>query len=130
MTTTKHLRITVNGKAYEVTAEILSDAPAAAAVPAAPAPAASAPVLAPPAAARPQPAPAAGSGELRSPLAGKVVSVSVAPGAPVAPGQTVRVLEAMKMNTMIAAPCAGTVRAVHVRPGEAVPEGHLLLSIG
>lgn len=127
MTTTKHLRITVNGKAYEVTAEILSDTPSAAP---APGPVASAPVLAPPAVPRPQPAMAAGSGDVRSPLAGKVVSVSVATGAPVAPGQTVLVLEAMKMNTMIAAPCAGTVRAVHVHPGEAVPEGHLLLSIG
>lgn len=128
MSTTKHLRITVNGKAYEVTAEILSDLPSA--TPAASVAAASAPVLAPPAVPRPKPAPPVGAGELRSPLAGKVVSVSVAPGAPVAPGQTVLVLEAMKMNTLIAAPCAGTVRAVHVHPGEAVPEGHLLVSIG
>lgn len=127
MTTTKHLRITVNGKSYEVTAEILDDTAAPAALPG---PLASAPVVAPPAAPRPQAAPAAGAGDLRSPLAGKVVSVSVAVGAPVAAGQTVLVLEAMKMNTLIAAPCAGTVRAVHVHPGEAVPEGHLLLSIG
>lgn len=128
MTTTKHLRITVNGKTYDVLAEILDDV---ASVPstATPGLAGSAAVVAaaPPPRALPV---AAGTGEVRAPLAGKVVAIDAAVGSTVAAGQTVLTLEAMKMNTLITAPAAGAVLAVHVRPGDAVEEGRLLMNIG
>jgi biotin carboxyl carrier protein len=132
MSTTKHLRITVNGKTYDVVAEILDAGPGDVAAPTARpmAPlAGSAAVVAaapPPRAA----APAAGAGEIRAPLAGKVVAVDAAVGAQVTAGQTVLTLEAMKMNTLITTPGAGTVSALHVRPGDAVEEGQLLMNIG
>jgi len=133
----KKLRITVEGKAYDVTVEVLEDtdtgmvalpsAPAAApsAAPAAPAPA---PVAAP-AAAAPAAAPA-GAGEVPSPLAGTVVSVDVAVGDSVNAGDQVLVLEAMKMNNVVQAPTSGTVTAIAVQPGATVVEGQGLLTLG
>ncbi|MDP2032244.1 MAG: acetyl-CoA carboxylase biotin carboxyl carrier protein subunit [Polaromonas sp.] len=130
----KHLRITVNGKTYEVLAEILDDngnAAPAAAGPARVAGSAAVLAAAPPPRAAPSSAPAAPlPGELRSPLAGKVVAIDAAPGTAVTAGQTVLTLEAMKMNTLIAATGPGTVTAVHVKPGDAVEEGQLLMTIG
>ncbi len=133
---TRHLRITVEGVAYDVTVEELdAGAPSAApVVPAAPvAPAAPAPRPA----AAPAPAPAApppaatggGDGAVVSPLAGTVVSVDVAVGATVTAGQTLVVLEAMKMNTPISAPKAGTVAAISVTAGATVVEGQVLLTL-
>lgn len=127
----KTLRITFNGKSYEVEAEILGEAsspapspgriqPRSSAAPAAPAPAAPAPSAAPA---------AAGEGAVTSPLAGKVVSIDAPVGSQVAEGQTIMTLEAMKMNTTIPAPMAGTVKAVHVQPGDGVEEGQLLMTI-
>jgi len=128
----KHLRITVNGKTYDVIAEILDDDGSAlpqATAGGAPPVAGSAAVVA--AAAPPRgAAPAAGAGEIRAPLAGKVVAVDAAVGTAVTAGQAVLTLEAMKMNTLITAPAAGRVAAVHVRPGEAVEEGQLLNPVG
>ena len=127
----KHLRITVNGKSYDVVAEILEDeggaprAPAGGTV----AVAGSAAVIA--AAPPPRKAPlTSGAGEVRAPLAGKVVAVDAGVGTAVAAGQTVITLEAMKMNTLITTPVAGTVADVHVNPGDAVEEGQLLMTIG
>ncbi len=131
MSTTRHLRITVDGRTYDVVAEILDDdasAPRPAAAGAAPLAGSAAVVAAAP---TPRPSPhVAGTGEIRAPLAGKVVAVDAALGTTVAAGQTVLTLEAMKMNTLITTPAAGTVAAVHVRPGDAVQEGQLLMNIG
>jgi biotin carboxyl carrier protein len=130
----KHLRITVNGKDYDVLAEILDDSapPPHAAAPGTPLIAAAAAVPpAPPPAPAPRHAtlPAAAAGELRSPLAGKVVSIDAAVGTSVVAGQTVITLEAMKMNTLVAATAAGTVAAVHVKPGDSVEDGQLLMTL-
>jgi acetyl-CoA/propionyl-CoA carboxylase biotin carboxyl carrier protein len=57
--------------------------------------------------------------ELRSPMPGTVVAVPVEDGARVEPGDTVVVVEAMKMEHRLVAPVAGTV-AVHVAPGDLV----------
>ncbi len=129
----KKLRITVDGKTFDVTVEML-DAPATASV-AAPAPVAtvapasvSAPVAAP-APARPAAA-AAPAGAVPSPLAGKVVSIDIKVGQAVAEGAKLLTLEAMKMNTFVYAPKAGTVSAVHVNPGDAVEEGAALVTLG
>ena len=74
-------------------------------------------------------APAAGAGSVPSPLAGKVVSISVNVGDSVKEGDTVIVLEAMKMNTLVTAPATGTVSAILVKPGDAVEEGQALVTI-
>ncbi len=134
----KKLRVTVDGKVYEVTVEVLdecADAPTLAAVtphlPPAPPPAAApaATRIAPAAPAPRGAAPATGSGDIRSPLAGKVVTIGVKPGDPVTEGQQVMTLEAMKMNTYIYAPKAGKVAAVLVQPGDAVEEGAPLIAV-
>ncbi len=130
----KKLRITVDGKAFDVTVELLDQvasapAPAPVAAPA-PAPAASAPVAAPAPKPAPAPAPAAGSDDVPSPLAGKVVSLDVAPGTAVNAGDQILTLEAMKMNTIIYAPKAGTVTAFCVAPGDTVQEGQALAKLG
>lgn len=130
----KNLRVTVDGKVFNVTVEML-DAPAAPAS-AKPAPAAPAPVVeaAPVAAVAPAPAPAAksagGAGEVCSPLAGKVVSIDVKVGQDVDEGQQVATIEAMKMNTYVFASKAGKVTAVVAAAGTAVEEGGCLLVIG
>ena len=133
--TTKHLRITVNGKTYEVVAEILDEhagmAGSRPSLASAPAVALAAAMAVPPVPQRASPAPSATAerGELRSPLAGKVVSIDAAVGAAVSAGQTVITLEAMKMNTLITAAGDGTVAAVLVKPGDGVEEGQLLMQI-
>ncbi|MBT8778664.1 acetyl-CoA carboxylase biotin carboxyl carrier protein subunit [Akkermansia muciniphila] len=132
----KKLRITVDGKVFDVSVELLdqvsstTSAPAPAPV-AAPAPAASAPVAAPAPAPAPAAAPAAaGAGDVPSPLAGKVVSLDVAPGTAVKAGDQILTLEAMKMNTIIYAPSAGTLTAFCVSAGDTVQEGQALAKIG
>ena len=124
----KKLRITVDGKVFDVSVELLDQVSSTTAAPApapvaAPAPAASAPVAAP------APA-AAGAGDVPSPLAGKVVSLDVAAGAPVKAGDQILTLEAMKMNTIIYAPASGTLTAFCVNPGDTVQEGQALAKIG
>ena len=59
-------------------------------------------------------------------MPGTVISVAVEVGAEVAAGQTVLVLEAMKMQHTVTAPHAGTVTEVDVRPGAQVAAGEVL----
>jgi len=125
----KTLRITLEGKTYDVAVEVLGEN-ASAPAPVASAPAqAAAPVAAPPQQAPAAPAPA-GAGSVLSPMAGQVMKIKVAVGTTVSQNQEVIVLEAMKMETPIYAPAAGTVRAISVKEGEAVAEGQALLTIG
>ena len=130
----KKLRVTVEGKSYEVIVEMLDDAgtvaaPPRSAVQAAPIQSApvSAPVSAPMASASAK-GPAA-AGDIPSPLAGKVVSIDVQVGQAVAAGAQVATVEAMKMNTYIYASNAGTVSAILVNAGDGVEEGTALLRI-
>jgi 3-methylcrotonyl-CoA carboxylase alpha subunit len=78
--------------------------------------------LAPPADAQ------AGAARLTAPMPGKVLAVHVAPGARVARGQLLMVLEAMKMEHAITAPADGVVETVHYAAGDVVAEGALLLA--
>lgn len=132
----KKLRITVDGKVFDVSVELLDQVSSTTAAPApapaaAPAPVASAPVAAPAPAPAPAAAPAAaGAGDVPSPLAGKVVSLDVAPGTAVKAGDQILTLEAMKMNTIIYAPSAGTLTAFCVNAGDTVQEGQALAKIG
>lgn len=123
----KNLRITVNGKAYDVTVEDLSAPSHAAASPLRHA-AASAPPPPPPVHAAPS-APA-GAGEIASPMAGVVKSILVKSGDSVAAGQEVAVLEAMKMESRITSATAGSVQRIDVKEGESVTEGRILMVIG
>lgn len=64
-----------------------------------------------------------------APLQGTIISVDVAVGDEVAEGQSVAVMEAMKMEHLITAPWSGTVTGVVVEVGTAVFEGHPLLLV-
>ena len=74
---------------------------------------------------------AAGAGEpVNAPLPGVVTKVLVAAGQAVKKGDTVVVLEAMKMENNITAECDGTVTGICVAAGDSVLEGTTLLTIG
>jgi biotin carboxyl carrier protein len=124
----KKLRITVEGKTYEVLVEAL-DAPASPL--ATPAPVAAQSVVAAPVVAAPAPkaAASAASGDIPSPLAGKVVAVKVSVGQSVKAGEEVVTVEAMKMNTPVSAVRDGKVEAVYVKAGDAVSEGQPLVKV-
>jgi methylmalonyl-CoA carboxyltransferase small subunit len=64
---------------------------------------------------------------LRAPISGTVMRVNVEAGQEVQTGDTLLVLEAMKMETEITAPVAGTISAVAVDKGEAVSGGQVLV---
>jgi len=134
----KKLKITLEGKTYEVGVEVVGEA-AAAAAPVAAAPVAAAPAAAPAAkpAAAPAPAPAAapapvaaGAGDIVCPMPGTVFKVKVAVGDTVAADQEVVVLEAMKMESPVYASTAGKVTAILVKEGDAVSEGQVLVQLG
>ena len=71
----------------------------------------------------------AGGGRLTAPMPGKVVTVQVAPGARVARGAPLLVLEAMKMEHTIVAPGDGQVTEIHYAAGDLVEEGVELLTL-
>jgi pyruvate/2-oxoglutarate dehydrogenase complex dihydrolipoamide acyltransferase (E2) component len=58
-----------------------------------------------------------------------VVSLKIQPGAAVSKGQKLGELESDKSIFEFEAPCDGTVRTIHVRPGEARPSGAIFLQI-
>lgn len=124
-------KVTLNGKTYEVEAEkgapmpeTVYTAPAAAPAPAVEAPAAAAPAPAP------APAPAAVSGTVvSSPLPGNVLAIEVNPGEAVKAGQVLVLIEAMKMENEIVAPCDGVVKQILVNKGAVVATGDKLLVI-
>lgn len=130
----KRLKITVEGKTYEVEVEMLDDdgqptesAPATRRS----APRRAAAAAAPAAAPAPKSASAgAAAGDVPSPLSAVVVSVDVKVGQQVNEGDKLITLEAMKMNTIVNAPSAGTVKAIHVSAGDAVEEGQGLVALG
>lgn len=93
-----------------------------------PQPAAPRPVAAP---AQPQPAAPAGAGmPTKSPLPGTITSINVTVGQKVNEGDTILVLEAMKMQNNIEAENSGTITSILVKPGDAVMEGSVLVTIG
>ena len=107
----KKYKVNVNGTAYEVEIEEMTGAPAAAPVAAAPA------------------APAGAGERVAAPMPGNILSVNVAAGDTVKKGQVLMILEAMKMEYEIMAPCDGKVTAVAVTKGAAVESGALLCTI-
>lgn len=117
------LEVTVDGKIYTVTLPERKPAqkpvvkPVVAAAPAAAAPAA-----------KPAAAPAGGN-VVTAPLNGKITQVLVKAGDQVAAGDTVVMLEAMKMENSITAEAAGTVKAVLVNVGDQVDGGQALVEL-
>ena len=125
-----HLRITVEGKVYDVIVEKIGGETVAPIVrSAAPAPAPAAAPKPAPAPVAPAPKAAAGAGDAVSPLTGIVQAVDVAVGTAVKEGDLIITLEAMKMYTPINAISTGTVTAIHVKVGDAVEEGQILYTI-
>jgi len=70
-----------------------------------------------------------GASRLSAPIPGKVVAVKVAAGDEVAAGQSLVVLEAMKMENELTAETAGRVTTVHIEPGATVESGELLIEL-
>ena len=87
-------------------------------------------VSAAPTAAKPSATPAAAGAKVTTPLPGTILDVFVNVGDTVKAGQTVVLLEAMKMENNIEADVAGTVKEVKVRKGDSVLEGDILVVIG
>ena len=126
--------ITVNGKSYDVAVEEVGGAPVATPVVktvapvAAPAPAAQAKPAAAPAPAPAKVAPANGE-KVLSPFPGLIKNLLVAEGATVKKDEPILVLEAMKMDNDITAPCDGTV-SFCVTKGANVDSDAVLAVIG
>jgi biotin carboxyl carrier protein len=78
---------------------------------------------------RPQARVAVASGAIRAPLPGKVVSIKCSLGANVKAGDTVLVLESMKMENAITAPKSGRVKEIPVAEGANVALDDVLLVI-
>ncbi len=132
----KKYNITVNGNTYEVFVEEAEGTTAPVfAAPAAPAPAATPAPAAAPAAPKPAAAPApaavgaAGSVKVTSPMPGTILKIEVSAGQAVKKGDTLCILEAMKMENAIPAPQDGTVASVNVAKGASVNAGDLLVSL-
>ena len=124
--------VTLRDKTYEVEVEhgeamLLDEYEAKAPVP--PAAAAPAPMAAAPAAAAPAPVAAGDGTPVVAPMPGNVLKVLVKPGEAVAEGQTVVILEAMKMENEINAPSAGTVKQIVAYVGSVVATGDTLILI-
>lgn len=124
-------KVSVNGIPFEVELKEpirASHMPKRPTVKPAAAPAAAAPVAAPKAE-KPAAAAAAGT-KIKAPLPGTITEMKVKVGDTVKNGDTVVVLEAMKMQNNIEAECDGTVTSVLVNPGDTVMEGDTLITIG
>ncbi len=66
---------------------------------------------------------------LPAPLAGNIFKILVIPGQAVTEGQTLMILEAMKMETEVSAAQSGTISHIHVSEGDAVGVGDVLITI-
>jgi len=112
--------VEVEGKSYTVTvanggdvSAIASDGASAAA----------------PSAGSAAPVAATGGSPVNAPLAGTVVKVLVKPGQAVAEGESIIILEAMKMETSVSAPAAGTIVEVRVQGGDSCAVGDVLVTL-
>ncbi len=127
------LKITVDGKQYEVDVEVSEPEspqpgfyppPGQARIPAA------LPVAAPPLLMPGASTPVADESKVcRSPFAGTVSRISAQAGQTIQVNDVLLVLEAMKMETVITAPVAGKVAKINVNEGDAVQQGQVLVEL-
>ena len=111
----KAYRVNVNGNVYEITLEVIDKSE----IKAQPAPKAEA-----------APAPVAGGAQtVSAPMPGTILKVNVANGQAVKKGDVLMILEAMKMENEIMAPCDCTVATVNVTPGTTVDAGTVLCTL-
>lgn len=134
----KMFRVVVNGSEYKVGIEELAEeaqtpsVQAKSAAPTTPKPVVSKPQSAPPAQQRQTlPTPDTGDidGTVTAPMPGTVISIAVTDGDTVSKGQTLLILEAMKMENEIMAPCDGTVQEVTISQGTSVNAGDILVVV-
>lgn len=118
-------KIKVNGKEYEVEVEQIGGDPVVTTA----APKATQAVAAPVAKSAPKAQGSVGNIKVSAPMPGTILGVKVAVGDTVEKGQTLCILEAMKMENEIAAPEAGTVSSINVETGASVESGQLLVSL-
>lgn len=112
----KKYKVNVNGTNYEIGIELMSDEEAKASKTSAPAQA-------------PASAPASGEGtQVTCPMPGTILDVKVSEGSAVKSGQVLMILEAMKMENEIMAPCDGQVTSV-VAKGTSAQTGMVLCTI-
>ena len=120
----KNYTITVNGNVYDVTVEEGASTGASVAAPKA------APAAAPKAApAAPKAAAGAGAIKVEAGAAGKIFKIEASVGQAVKKGDTVVILEAMKMEIPVVAPQDGTVASIDVAVGDAVEAGACLATL-
>lgn len=117
----KNYTITVNGNVYDVTVEEGAGGAAPAAAPRAAAPKA-APAAAPKAA-------GGGAIKVEAGAAGKIFKIETSVGQSVKKGDTVVILEAMKMEIPVVAPSDGTIASIDVTVGDSVEAGACLATM-
>lgn len=120
----KNYTITVNGNVYNVTVEEGTTAGAPAPAPKAAPKAAPAPAPKPAA-----PAAAAGSVTVNASVPGKVLKIEASVGQAVKAGDSIVLLEAMKMEIPVVAPQDGTVASINVAAGDTVENGDILATM-
>ena len=123
------LKITVDGKVYEVEVDVFEPEPAGPAyVPPVGSARVPAAAPAPPPKQAGAPTPVADEGKVcRSPIAGTVAKVPVQVGQAIKVNDVLLVLEAMKMETVITAPIAGKVSKINANVGDFVQGGQVLV---
>jgi len=125
------LQIAIDGKSYEVEVEVLQEdapiRPTYAPYPAVPQTIQSTPTRN----AGPQPEPTNGNVNeakvCRSPVAGVVIRVNIQLGQKLQANDLILVLEAMKMETNVTAPSAGTVKSINIHPQDPVKVNQVLV---
>ena len=121
--TMKKYKVNVNGTDYEIAIELMDGNAKAEELK-------SAPKAAPEAPKAPAAGAAAGAGEkVTCPMPGNILAVNVNVGDSVKEGQVLMVLEAMKMENEIMAPCSGKITSVGVTKGATVESGALPCTI-
>ena len=117
------LRVSVNGTPYDVTiVQEASSAPLPRVAVAAP--------VSEPAPVEPAPGTTAAQGAVLAPIPGLILEIKVRVGDPVQTGQTVAVMEAMKMENNLTTHLSGVVKEILVQKGSEVATGDVILRIG